>query len=514
MNLPKAALISVYDKTGILEFAQKLQALGYIILSSSGSAKFLQEAGVTVKLVEDYTGQPEILEGRVKTLHPKVHAGILAKRNPQHLADLASIDGYQIDIVAVNLYPFIQNLNSEKAEDYQKMVELIDVGGPTMIRAAAKNFANVYAVIDPSDYVSVIASLESKDDSKAFRQNLAIKVFTQVANYDLAISKYFSGLDVSDSTFSPVNGFVLEANQTLRYGENPHQQAIYYQAVGSKNSAWKQLAGKELSYNNFLDFDAALSALTAVQTNQHLAVIIKHLNPCGAALAESQVKALEQAKLSDPRSHFGGIIAFNQKLELATAENIIGDFCEIVIAPDFDPAALEVLSARKNIRLIQADRSQWPSTEWRSCAGGFLLQTVDVKVSSVQEAALKTTRKCSAQELLELDFAWQICKSVKSNAIVIVKDQLLLATGAGQMSRIDSVELALQKSRIHQHDLQGAVAASDAFFPFADSVETLAAAGVKAIIVTGGAKQDAEVIATAEKLGISLLFTADRHFRH
>lgn len=511
--MTKAALISVSDKTGVADFAKGLSNLGYTILSSSGTAKHLQENGVDVLLVEEYTGQEEILGGRVKTLHPKVHGGILAKRNDEHLADLKKIDAFEIDVVAVNLYPFIQNLNSEAAGDYKKMIELVDIGGPAMLRAAAKNFLYVYSVIDPDDYSKVLASLDSKEDNIDLKRELSVKVFKELANYNLAIAEYFSGVG-SEAKFNPVAGMVLEKQQDLRYGENPNQQAVYYRDVATQNLPWEQLGGKELSYNNLLDFDAAISCVSGIKTEQDLCVIIKHLNPCGVALAGSQSEAISKAKTSDPRSHFGGIIAFNKTLTLAAAENIADDFAEIVVAPDFEKDALAVLQKKKNLRIIKADFESFPDTEMRTAAGGILLQEKDKELSEVKAAENMTNSELSTKGQEDLTLAWQICQSVKSNAIVIVKDGTMLSSGTGQMSRIDSVELALHKAKTHKHDTQGAVAASDAFFPFADSVETLASAGIKAIITPGGSRADEEVVTTAKKEGVAILFTKDRHFRH
>ena len=522
MDIQKAALISVSDKTGVIEFAKALSELDYRILSSSGTAKHLKDAGVTVELVEEYTGQKEILGGRVKTLHPKIHAGILANREkPEQIQELAELGAYQIDIVAVNLYPFTKNLESEVALDYCKMIELVDIGGPAMLRAAAKNFTGVYSVVDSGDYSKIIDNLKSGEEQlKAFRKDLAVKVFQDLANYNLMIARYFSQNSVfenpaaDDFELSPVNGGVLKELQELRYGENPHQSAKFYTNLNSSKLPWQQLGGKDLSYNNFLDFNAAADCAASIDSGDHVAVIIKHLNPCGVAISKQQVKALKLAKSSDPRSHFGGIIAFNQPLEEDTAAEVIKDFAEIVVAPDFSAHALEILRTKKNLRIIKLDYSALANYEMRSCVGGILIQESDRNSSDSSEAELQTEREPSTSERQDLKFAWQISRSVKSNAIVIVKDQRLLATGAGQMSRVDSTELALHKAKTHGHDLDGAVAASDAFFPFSDSIEALAAAGVKAVITPGGSMNDQEVIEKTKELGISLLFTKDRHFRH
>ena len=507
--------MSVSDKTGIVEFARSLTELQYEILASGGTAKHLEEAGIKVTSVEEYTGQPEILGGRVKTLHPMIHGGLLAKREPDQLAELEKINAGQIDVVAVNLYPFIENLKSDAADDPLKMIELVDIGGPTMLRSAAKNLADVFAVVDPADYDDVIEAMQSEDSGLGsnLRQDLAVKVFETMANYNLAIAKYFSR-DKDEGIFSAVEGVVLDQAEVLRYGENPHQQASFYLDYNQPELPWIQLSGKSLSYNNLLDFDAAAACVGKIQTDQHLAVIVKHLNPCGVAIYADQLAALQKAKTSDARSHFGGIIAFNQPVAADTAEEVIKDFAEIVVAPDFSPEAIDILKQKKNLRIIQINFSALEKFEWRSCAGGVLVQEVDQGVSDVSQASRVTGEDLSDQQSVDLQLAWQICSSVKSNAIVIVKDGLMLASGAGQMSRIDAVELAIHKANTHDHDLNGAVAASDAFFPFPDSVEALAAVGVKTIIVTGGSRMDEAVKEKAEELGVTLLFTQDRHFRH
>ena len=519
MGLQKAALISVFDKSRIVEFAKSLKDLGYVLLTSTGSAKHLKENGIDSVLIEDYTKQREILDGRVKTLHPKIHAGLLAKRdNPEHIKQMQEDGIYDISVVAVNLYPFIENLGTEKAKDYNNMIELIDIGGPTMLRASAKNFKSIYSIIDPSDYSKVINNIKNSNNDLEFRRELAAKVFSSIANYNLEIAKYFSTVSLEnqevDFDFAEIKGLVLKKSQSLRYGENPHQKAVFYKAANHQQSTWKQLWGKELSYNNFLDFDATAKIIQSFETNLPTAVIVKHLNPCGAAIGKDLVTALKNAKLGDPRSHFGGIIALNQKVDVATAAEIVKDFAEIVLAPSFEPEAISILEKKKNLRIIEIDLSNKTKLEMRTCADGFLLQEYDSVISSVTNAELVTERKVSESEKQDLDFAWKICQFVKSNAIVIVKDKTLIATGAGQMSRIDSAELAISKAKTHSHQLSGAVAASDAFFPFPDSLEKLANEGVTAIIVTGGAMQDEEVKKAAKEKGISLLFTSDRHFRH
>ena len=532
--MKKAALISVSDKTGLVEFAKGLTELGFVLLATSGSKKSLDEAGIESVSIELYTDQKEILGGRVKTLHPKIHGGLLAKRSdPEHLAQLEAQDILPIDVAIINLYPFTQNLFSDKATDAAKMVELIDIGGPTMIRAAAKNFTGVLPVLDPSDYNEILSELRTHKEvgktSLALRKRLSQKVFTFTANYDLQIAKYLSHVDASEAAtlsdakvktdtqfeLGEVSGVVLTEEQPLRYGENPHQDAKLYRSVdGQYERNFTQLNGKELSYNNLLDYDAALQMMQGFPTDKTAAVIIKHLNPCGAAYGTSVVDAIEKAKRCDPRSHFGGIIATNQTLTAAAAEDIAGEFAEIVVAPSYEPKALERLRKNKNLRVLEAPLTRKAFYELRSTQAGVLVQKSDLRASSVSQAETVSTRAPSPAEQLDLEFAWGLCAHVKSNAIVLVKDGMLISVGAGQMSRVDSAELAVSKAKTHNHDLKGAVAASDAFFPFPDSVEFLASHGVTAVIAPGGAKRDPDVIESCNKLGISLLFTGDRHFRH
>ena len=517
--MSKAALISVSDKSGVVDFAKELVDLGYILLSTGGTGKHLKEAGLSVLPVEEYTGQKEILDGRVKTLHPKIHAGLLARRDSaEHLKQLEADEILQIDLAVINLYPFTQNLESEKSLDYKKMIELVDIGGPTMIRAAAKNFSSVYPVIDSKDYSHVISCLKGEvEDSLAFRCELAYKVFKVLADYNLQIARYFGDVDISkeEQSFSPlssINGVVLSKMQDLRYGENPHQKAKYYSE--SKDLPWEQLGGKELSYNNLLDLDASARLISSFASKYCIAAINKHLNPCGAAIAEDLSTAIINAKKGDPRSHFGGIISVNKTLDLAGAKEVTKDFCEIIIAPDYEEDALVELKTKKNLRIIKFDYTKLNKTEIRTCAGGYLIQELDSELSKVNDAEQKSGDPLSDIEREDLEFAWELCPHVKSNAVVIVKDKMLCASGAGQMSRIDSVEVATLKANTHGHNLQGAVAASDAFFPFPDSVEKLAQAGIKAIITTGGASRDEEVISMAKEKGIKLFFTKDRHFKH
>ncbi|MCB0332522.1 MAG: bifunctional phosphoribosylaminoimidazolecarboxamide formyltransferase/IMP cyclohydrolase [Bdellovibrionales bacterium] len=530
--MKRFALLSVSDKSGVVEFARALTELGFEILTTGGTGKILKENNVPIVSVEEYTGQKEILDGRVKTLHPKIHAGLLARRDtPAHMKQLEEDGIVPIDVLAINLYPFEQHLGTETASSPRKMVELIDIGGPAMLRSAAKNIDSLYAVSDPKDYAAVLDALARPEgeSQSALRMRLSQKVFAQLARYNLSIANYFSQLS-SDafatdaqlplleedlpSQLASISGVVLEKKQSLRYGENPKQAAAYYLPQGSTELGWVKHNGKELSYNNFLDFDAAWRMIHCFQGERPTALILKHLNPCGAATRDSLCEALIAAKTSDPRSHFGGIIACNSEVTLDVAEEMAADFAEIVLAPSYSQDALECLQKKKNLRVLEIDLSRSAKTEMRELVSGVLIQEVDGGVSSLDDANPVSQRQATNEEKQDLQFAWTLCAHVKSNAIVIVKNGLLLATGAGQMSRVDAVEVALHKASVHEHDLQGAVAASDAFFPFPDALELLAGAGVTAIVVPSGAKKDGEIIERANQLNVSLLFVDDRHFRH
>jgi phosphoribosylaminoimidazolecarboxamide formyltransferase/IMP cyclohydrolase len=537
----RAALLSVSDRTGLVPFARVLLECGFTLLTTSGTNKVLAAEGIPTLPIEEYTGQREILDGRVKTLHPKIHGGLLAKRDAtHHIAQLEEEGILPIDVAVVNLYPFTQNLSGEAAQNPAKMIELIDIGGPTMIRAAAKNFSYVLPLIDPRDYEAAGAYLKAqvargltvKDsaEDKAFRARLASKVFTQIANYNLQIAKYLTHVSYTEGSEGPVasadiaqqlalgptEGFVLTKAQDLRYGENPHQKATFYSVVGREDRGWQQLNGKELSYNNLLDFDAALKLIRTIKNEQPAACIMKHLNPCGAARGATLLDALHRAKRGDPRSHFGGVLAFSQEVTLDVAKAVREDFAEIVLAPSYTAEALSYLQENKNLRVIKVS-VETPATlacEVRAVEGGILIQQEDRAVSSIEQGTLVSQTAASPDQKADLAFAWSVCAHVKSNAIVLVKDQMLVGVGAGQMSRIDSVELAISKAKTHGHSLLGAVCASDAFFPFPDSVDTLAREGVKAIIAPSGAKRDSDTIASVNSSGVALIFAGDRHFRH
>jgi len=528
--MKKMALLSVSDQTGLIELARALTESGYCLLATSGTGKALSVAKVDYTSVESYTGLAELLDGRVKTLHPKIHGGVLARRDqPHHLEQLAQEEIAPIDMVIVNLYPFTKYLDSERANNPEEMTELVDVGGPTMIRAAAKNHRFVLPLIDPADYAAVIQLLKSRKEegdcfSLEFRRSLAAKVFQTLSAYDGAIGGYFAALGASTSGASgeELPGKVslsLTKQAELRYGENPHQRAAVYNVTAANiktlsGSNWKQLGGKELSYNNMLDFDAGLRLLADLPNERPTVAILKHLNPCGVASADTVCEAIERAKQCDPRSHFGGILIVNREVDKDAALEIRGDFAEIVVAPGYTEEGLEVLRTSKNLRILQVDSRALVGFEVRTVAGAVLMQEPDVSGTGVSAAERVTQRTPTEGELSDLDLAWRVCGHVKSNAIVLVKDGLLIGVGAGQMSRIDSVELAIRKAKLHGHLLNGAVAASDAFFPFPDSVETLAAEGVTCIVAPAGAKRDDEVKAVANDKNLSLFFAAERHFRH
>jgi phosphoribosylaminoimidazolecarboxamide formyltransferase/IMP cyclohydrolase len=526
--MKKMALMSVSDRTGLVELAQALNKAGYTLLATSGTGKALHEAKLPYTSVESYAGLAELLDGRVKTLHPKIHAGILARRDdPAHVAQLSVADIVPIDLVVVNLYPFTKYLESDRAHNPDEMIELVDVGGPTMIRAAAKNHKFVLPLIDPADYsevVSLLAQANSLADPfpLTFRRAMAAKVFKTLSAYDGAIGSYFASVDSgvkADDVVPQTVSVTLTKSAELRYGENPHQQASVYSAVSSSlpllsGPQWKQLGGKGLSYNNMLDLDAALRLLADLPKERTAVAILKHLNPCGVALADSVVEAIERAKRCDPRSHFGGILVTNREVDQAAALEIRGDFAEIVLAPSFSQEALATLQTSKNLRILRVNPAALTGYELRTVAGAVLIQQPDITRSTLASAQRVSDRIATDDELVDLDLAWRIVGHVKSNAIVLVRGGLLIGVGAGQMSRIDSIELAIRKAKAHGHLLNGAVAASDAFFPFPDSVEALAAEGISCVISPAGARRDDDVSATASAKNVSLFFASDRHFRH
>jgi phosphoribosylaminoimidazolecarboxamide formyltransferase/IMP cyclohydrolase len=518
------ALLSVFDKTGIVEFARKLAALKIEILSTGGTAKLLREEGVPVKDVSEFTGWPEMLGGRVKTLHPKVHGGLLYRRH--HAEDLKQAKEHgiaPIDLVVVNLYPFEETV-AKLYLTSEELIENIDIGGPTMLRSAAKNFDSVTVVTDPADYDRVAAELEAgRETSLGLRLELARKVFATTSRYDGLITMNLERLgltgdklEVQPKPVLPERVHVaLRRKQELRYGENPHQSAaLYVPAAGVPKglAAAKQLQGKELSYNNYVDLESARSLVAEFEGPA--AVIIKHNNPCGAAEQKTLLDAYTKAFACDPLSAFGGVLAFNHIVDAVTAEAVSKLFVECIVAPGFADRAQEILSAKKNLRLLQLPQGGLDfdrELQLKPIFGGMLLQQPDLGTLKGRELHVVTKRAPTSAELEDLKFGWKVCKHVKSNAIVFSKDGATLGVGAGQMSRVDSVKIAVAKA---QNSLQGTAVASDAFFPFPDGVEEAAKAGATAFIQPGGSVRDPDVIATADRLGLAMVFTEMRHFLH
>ncbi len=514
------ALISVSDKRGAVDFARALTEFGIKILSTGGSAKMLRDAGVPVTEVSDHTGFPEMLDGRVKTLHPKVHGGILARRDlPEHLAAIEKAGISRIDLVVVNLYPFQQAIARPdcKLED---AIENIDIGGPTMVRAAAKNYGGCAVVTDPDDYVSLIDEMRAGNGalSEATRFGLAKKAFTHTARYDGAIANYLTALndDGTRAAFPQRLQFAFDRAEELRYGENPHQQAAFYRdpAVAAGGIAnYKQLQGKELSYNNIADADAAWECVKNFDTT--CCVIVKHANPCGVALGNSAAEAYKKAFSTDPVSAFGGIIAFNCPLDKAAAAAVTQQFMEVLIAPEITAEAREVLAAKQNVRVLAVPLGPGSTGfDLKRVGGGLLVQTCDDARIDATRLKVVTKRQPDAREMGDLLFAWRVAKYVKSNAIVYCRDSQTVGVGAGQMSRVDSARIAAIKAEGASLAVAGSVVASDAFFPFRDGLDVLAKAGATAVIQPGGSVRDAEVIAAADEHGIAMVFTGFRHFRH
>ncbi|AEH50555.1 bifunctional phosphoribosylaminoimidazolecarboxamide formyltransferase/IMP cyclohydrolase [Pseudothermotoga thermarum] len=505
----KRALISVYDKTSLLDFAKFLFEQNVEIISSGGTARFLKENGIPVKTVEEITGFPEILEGRVKTLHPKIHGAILADRSkPLHLQQLEQLGIETIDMVVVNLYPF-EKMYIANASD-EEMIENIDIGGPTLIRAAAKNYKNVAIVCDPKDYPIVVDEIKQYGEVRLeTRLKLAQKAFELTSYYDSIVARYFR--DKTKEIFPEFLTLGFKLHQTLRYGENPHQMAAAYVDLRYEGTIMDttQLWGKELSFNNIADADAALSIVK--EFTQPCAVGVKHTNPCGVACGETLLEAFEKMYEADPISIFGGIVALNRTVDEKTAEKMSQIFLEVVIAPDYDPKALEILMKKKNLRILKVkiDRLNQNELDLRKVSGGLLVQTPDS--TDYNELRCVTKREPTPQELEDLLFAWKVVKHVKSNAIVLAKNLATVGIGAGQVNRLWPTEHCV---RIAGPKANGAVLASDAFFPFPDAVEVAAKAGVTAIIQPGGSIRDEEVIKVANEYNIAMIFTGTRHFKH
>lgn len=522
----KRALISVSDKTGLVAFAKSLSEHGIELISTGGTASTLRLAGLAVTDVSEITGFPEIMDGRVKTLHPKIHGGLLNVRaNLEHQSAKLKHAIDDIDLLVVNLYPFEETI--AKGAGWDEAIENIDVGGPAMIRAAAKNHADVAVVVDPADYATIIEELtrHGKSTTLATRKKLAAKAFGRTAAYDSAIANWFNGqLGEMTPDYFTIGG---KRQSNLRYGENPHQTAAVYKTSDTRKGIVdaKQIQGKELSYNNINDADAALEAIREFSNAKHAAcVIVKHANPCGVALGDRLMDAYRKALACDPTSAFGGILAFNQRLDGATAEDIAKLFTEVIIAPEADEDARRILAAKKNLRLLllpDLARSSPPALVVKSISGGLLVQSSDTNLGGELELKVVSKRQPTPAEMSDLRFAFKVAKHVKSNAIVFAKYEATVGIGAGQMSRIDSTRIAVRKSLDAAQALgletalaKGAVLASDAFFPFADGIEAAAEAGATAIIQPGGAMRDDEVIEAADAAGLAMVFTGVRHFRH
>src|SRR5512145_2055550 len=522
----RRALVSVSDKTGLVPFAKRLAGLGVEILSTGGTQKALADAGVKVVSVGDYTQAPEILAGRVKTLHPRVHGGILFRRGlASDEADVKARDIPPIDLVVVNLYPFRQAVAAGKP--FAECVEEIDIGGPTMVRSAAKNSAHVGVVVDPADYEKVAAELEAtRALSDATRFQLMRKAFAHTAAYDAAISEYLTARETPEAQparFPATLAAVYTKVQDLRYGENPHQAGAFYRAGREPDEPTVAFArvfqGKELSYNNLLDLEAALAAVK--EHDEPACVIIKHNTPCGVALGRTVAEAFARARACDPVSAFGGIVALNRPVDAAAAAELTLLFLECVIAPSYDDAARAALAVKKNLRLLEAPRLGEPRASWkrapedlrelRSIPGGLLVMDRDLGSVGRDACKVMTRRAPTEQEWKDLLFAWKVVKHVKSNAIVFAKDDCTTAIGGGQTSRVESVKIAVMKAQL---DPKGSSVGSDAFFPFKDGVEEIIKAGATAIVQPGGSMRDAEVIAAADKAGIAMVATGMRHFRH
>ncbi|MCC7152134.1 MAG: bifunctional phosphoribosylaminoimidazolecarboxamide formyltransferase/IMP cyclohydrolase [Rubrivivax sp.] len=523
------ALISVSDKAGVVDFARALHRLGVRLLSTGGTARLLTDADIPVTEVADVTGFPEMLDGRVKTLHPRIHAGLLARRElPTHMAALAEHGIATIDLLVVNLYPFAQA--TARADcTLEDAIENIDIGGPAMLRAAAKNWPDVSVVIDPADYAQVLAELGEGSVRRATRFKLACKVYAHTAAYDGMIANYLGALQAgaedemaavpSRAPFPQVYTLQLAKTQDMRYGENPHQAAAFYrEGVPGAGllAGWRQVQGKELSYNNIADADAAWECVRSFE-GQPACVIVKHANPCGVAVGATLEEAYHKAWQTDPTSAYGGIVALSHALDEATARRIAENkqFVEVLIAPAISPAALAVFSTRQNMRLLEvAPGAAHNPLDFKRVGGGMLLQTPDIKNVAAAELRVVTRKAPTPAQLADLVFAWKVAKFVKSNAIVFCGGGMTLGVGAGQMSRVDSARIARIKAGNADLSLQGAAVASDAFFPFRDGLDVVIDEGAACVIQPGGSMRDEEVIAAADERGVAMVFTGTRHFRH
>ena len=525
----RRALVSVSDKTGVVEFGRALAALDVEILSTGGTARQLRDAGVPVVDVSEYTGQPEILDGRIKTLHPKVHGGLLAIRdNPEHLKQLEAQGFGTIDLVAVNLYPF-ENTVAKRGCTFADAIENIDIGGPTMIRSAAKNHAFLTVVVDPFDYPRVIEEMRAHEGTvpAEVRCELARKAFASTAKYDGMIADYLGSVEpVSGerARFGKTVHVALEKLQDMRYGENPHQSAVFYREAGFDAGGEPsvtdavQLQGKELSFNNIVDAHAALELVKEFRDT--VAVAIKHTNPCGVATGETLAEAFARCHACDPVSIFGGIVGFNREFDAETAEQMTDVFLEIVIAPSFSKEAREIYQSKKRLHNVRLLEVPWAANfkprgfDMKKVLGGMLVQDRDLGMADVRRCEVRSKRKPTEEELDALNFAWRICKHAKSNTIVLATRNQVIGVGAGQMSRVDSARLAVLRAETHDLDTKGTVVASDAFFPFPDALEVCAEAGATAVAHPGGSIRDQDVIDCADRYDMAVVLTGMRHFRH
>jgi phosphoribosylaminoimidazolecarboxamide formyltransferase / IMP cyclohydrolase len=510
------ALISVSDKTGILEFAIELQKTGVEILSTGGTADLLRKGGVPVIQVSDYTGFPEMMDGRIKTLHPRVHGGILARRDvPEHVKAMEDHGIRSIDLVVINLYPFEETV-ARKDCSLEDAIENIDIGGPAMVRSAAKNFKDVVVLVNPDDYSLILEEVKAGAVTLETRSRLCRDAFAHTARYDSLISTYLTEKRQEESDYPPLLNQPFEKVQELRYGENPHQSAALYKESSpllSEIVSAQQIQGKELSFNNFIDLNAAWELVK--EFDKGTVAIIKHTNPCGVAQSEDQLKAFIVAREVDPTSAFGGILGFNKPVTAKTAEEITKNFVEAVVAPGFEPEALKLFTAKKNVRLMQmpelVSTQDTGKFDLKRIGGGLLVQSRDSLIYVEGQLKVVSQRKPNDREMEDMKFAWIVAKHVKSNAIIYAKDQEIIGIGAGQMSRVDSARVAVEKAR---KPLQGGVMASDAFFPFRDSIDEAAKNGITAIISPGGSIRDEEVLQAASEHNIAMVFTGTRHFKH
>jgi phosphoribosylaminoimidazolecarboxamide formyltransferase/IMP cyclohydrolase len=510
------ALLSVYNKEGLVDFALGLCGLGVNLLSTGGTYALLKKGLVTVREVSSHTGFPEILGGRVKTLHPSIHGGILARRSdPAHQEEMARLGIAPIDLVVVNLYPFRETVANPNVT-LEDAIENIDIGGPTLLRAAAKNYTDVIVIVDPKDYPDLLAAIAQGEVPESKRLALAAKAFAHTAHYDTVVASYLSGLAKDSEPFPESVTLTYRKSQSLRYGENPHQQAAFYKEVetgSGRRGGWADanlLWGKEMSFNNFLDADAAVALANEFETPA--AVIVKHNNPCGVATGENLLTAYQRARATDPISAFGGVVAFNRPITIAVAEAITSTFMEVVVAPSVPPEVLPLFKKKKDLRVLEVSLASSASLDLRKISGGLLVQEPNrILLAPRKELKVVTKRAPTENEMNALLLAWKVCKHVKSNAIVLANEEQTIGIGAGQMSRVDSVQIALTKAA---DPVVGMVMASDAFFPFRDGIDAAGKAGITAIIQPGGSIRDAEVIAAADEYNIAMVLTGTRHFRH